>query len=49
MISITKCKKILNKNGLSYSDDEILLIRNVLHKFAEVAHNIIERKKRVSK
>ena len=37
MLSITKCNKILTKNGISYSDDEILLIRNVLYKFAEVA------------
>lgn len=47
MLSVTKCKKILNKNGISYSDDEILLIRNVLYKFAEVVHNAIE--KRVNK
>lgn len=49
MLSITKCKKILNKNGISYNDDEVLLIRTVLYKYAEVAHNIVERKKRLSK
>lgn len=42
MLSITKCKKILNKNGISYTDEEIINIRNVLYKFAEVVHNIKE-------
>jgi hypothetical protein len=48
MLSITKCKKILNKNGISYTDEEILMIRNVLYKFAEVAQNIIEKEKRLT-
>ena len=37
MISLTECKKTLNKNGIHYSDKEIELIRNVLYKLAEVA------------
>lgn len=45
MLSLTKCKKILNKNGISYTDDEIIMIRTVLYKFAEVAHNINRLKK----
>lgn len=48
MLSITKCKKILNKNGISYTDEEVLMIRNVLYKFAEVAHRIIEKEKHLS-
>jgi hypothetical protein len=48
MLSITKCKKILNKKGISYTDEEVLIIQNVLHKFAEVAHTIIEKQKHLS-
>ena len=36
MLSITECKKILNKKGIQYSDEEIELIRNVLYKLEEV-------------
>ena len=39
MLSLTKCKKKLNKNGFFYTDKEILMIRNVLYKFAEVYHH----------
>ncbi len=45
MLSISKCKKKLSKGGISYTDDEVLMIRNVLYKFAEVAHRIIEKEK----
>lgn len=38
MLSITKCKKILNTSGFFYTDEEILMIRNTLYKFAEVYH-----------
>lgn len=40
MISITKCKKILNKKGISYTDEEIIMIRNVLYKLEEVVHGL---------
>lgn len=43
MISLTKCKKKLNKNGIFYTDEEILMIRNVLYKFAEVYHNNMQK------
>lgn len=36
MLSLTECKKKLNKNGVQYTDEEIELIKNVLHKLAEV-------------
>lgn len=36
MLSITECKKKLDKNGVRYTDEEVKLIRNVLYKFAEV-------------
>lgn len=40
MLSITKCKKILNRKGISYTDEEIIMIRNVLYKLAEVVHEL---------
>lgn len=39
MLSLTKCKKKLNKNGTYYTDEEVLIIRNFLYKLAEVYHN----------
>ena len=46
MLSITECKKKLNKKGVKFTDIEIELIRNVLYKLAEVCHKkIIHNKK----
>lgn len=36
MLSITECKKILNKNGVFYTDEEIDIIRTVLYQIAEM-------------
>lgn len=36
MISNTKCKKILNRNGIFYTDEEIVLIKETLYKLAEI-------------
>ena len=44
MLSITECKKTLNKNGVYYNDEEIELIRNVLYKLAETCHKTINNK-----
>jgi len=41
MLSITECKKKLNKNGVQFTDTEIELIRNVLYKLAEICHKKI--------
>lgn len=44
-LSLEKCKAILNKNGLAYTDEEVLLIREFLYKMAAIvwddfqAHN----------
>jgi hypothetical protein len=45
MLSITECKKKLNKNGVQFTDAEVELIRNVLYKLAEVCHKKITQKK----
>lgn len=34
MLSITKCKKILNKKGIFYTDEEVIIVRNTLYKLA---------------
>ena len=38
MLSITKCKKILNRNGIYYTDAEIITLRAVLYKLAEIEY-----------
>ena len=38
MLSITDCKKKLNRNNVQFEDYEIELIRNVLYKLAEACH-----------
>ncbi len=44
MLSITKCKKILNKNGINYTDEEIIKIREVLYKLAEIEYQSYKEK-----
>jgi len=44
VLSITECKKKLNKNGVYFNDEEIKLIRNVLYKLADVCHKTINNK-----
>ncbi|GEM_PF-1989632 len=39
MLSHTKCKQILNKGGLFYTDEEISIIKEVLYKLAEIEFN----------
>lgn len=36
MLSITKCKRILNRNGIFYTDEEVLMLRDTLYKLAEI-------------
>lgn len=47
MLSNTKCKQILNKKGISYTDEEIVIIKETLYKLAEIMfrppHSITER------
>lgn len=45
MLSITECKKKLNKNGVQFTDEEIELIRNVLYKLAEVCYTYVSKNK----
>jgi len=36
MLTITACKKLLNKKGIEYTDEQIEIIRNVLYTLAEI-------------
>jgi hypothetical protein len=36
MLSITKCKQILNKNGIFYTDEEIIKLREILYRISEI-------------
>ena len=44
MISLVECKKILNADGLFYTDDEIIKLRDFLCHLADIAMNEIEKK-----
>ena len=35
MLSTTKCKNILNKNGIKYTDNEIEVLRELLYTIAQ--------------
>jgi hypothetical protein len=37
-LSIEHCKKVLNKNGETYSDEHVKKIRDFLYFFAELEH-----------
>lgn len=38
MLSITECKRILNRGGILYSDAEVEIIRMVLYQIAEMQY-----------
>jgi hypothetical protein len=44
MISLEKLKEVMNQNGLEYSKEELLLIRDFLYRLAEIAVSHYERK-----
>ncbi len=44
MLSLTKCKKISNKNGIKYTDKETEILREILYSIAEIQLQQIENK-----
>jgi DNA-directed RNA polymerase subunit F len=36
MLTIQECKKILEKDGTKYSDEEVEILRDILYKIAEI-------------
>ena len=43
-LSLEVCKRIMNKNGLNYADNEIIQIRDFLYLMAEISTNHFHRK-----
>ena len=43
MLSLTECKKILNRNGICYSDKEVELIKKFIYNVAEVKYGQIKK------
>lgn len=39
MLSITECKKILNRKGINYTNEEVEILRETLYKIAEIVHS----------
>ncbi len=39
MLTLTECKKILNRNGIDYTNEEIEIIRQFLYAIAESLQN----------
>jgi len=46
MLSLEQCKKILNKNGRKYNEEEIKKIRAILYKLAGIEYDNFKNKKR---
>lgn len=42
-LSLIECKKILNTDGLCYTDEEVLKIRDWLYLMAEIAIDAIDK------
>jgi hypothetical protein len=52
LISLSKCKAILNKNGKNYSDENVIAIRDFLIELAEIDYEIFidnDQKKKLEK
>ena len=43
-LSLIECKKILNTDGLCYTDEEVLKIRDWLYHMADIAIDAIDKK-----
>ena len=39
MLSITECKKNLNRKGVKYTNEEVEILREALYKIAEIVHS----------
>jgi hypothetical protein len=42
-LSLNECKRLLIKNGLQHTDEEIILIRNWFYHLAEIAIDAIDK------
>ncbi len=48
-ISISRCREILTKNGLAYTDEEVTQIRDFLYHLAEIGQRELETKQQQGK
>jgi hypothetical protein len=48
-ISLSECKRILNKNGNNYTDNEIIEIRNWLYFISEISLSSLEENNQLKK
>ena len=48
MLTITDCKKRLNKNGVEYTNEEVEMIRSLLYQMAEI-YNITDNENKKMK
>jgi hypothetical protein len=44
MLSIARCKALLNKNGNNYKDEEVEKIRNFLYTLAKIEYRHFQKK-----
>jgi hypothetical protein len=44
-LSLTECKRILNTDGLFYTDEEIIVLRDFLYNWADIMKDDAEMKK----
>lgn len=45
MLSLEKCRAIMNQRGLVYTEAELLLIREFMYRLAEITTSFYDRKK----
>lgn len=45
MLNLEKCKKILQQNGKTYTDEEVKQIRNLLYKLGNLEYQLLIAKK----
>ena len=45
-ISLTACKKILNTNGVVYTNEEVIELRDWLYHMAEITFDVLDREER---
>ena len=45
-LSVTECKKILHTDGLFYTDEEIIKLRDLLYHLVDIALDELELKKK---
>ena len=43
MLTLNECKKILNQDGILYTDEEVILIRDWMYHMADIAIDVIEQ------